>query len=214
MYKIIRFILIINNMSAFFKNSLFVVILAALHLCAFSQDKKDETNKKEQVKKGFSPPFIYVGATIGASAYVDVNITSGVQLNKRFNLGLAGKYQYYTLGGTIDKGFSSHIYGYGIYLQTAVIEDFRNIIKLKTYSGLFLHAEYEMLNLNEAYFSDNDPINDTGDRFWLNNILVGPGYIGRFNNTGIFAILLWNVNPNDKNPYEYPLFKVGFTIGI
>ncbi|MCK7534642.1 MAG: hypothetical protein MZV63_28380 [Marinilabiliales bacterium] len=88
---------------------------------------------------------------------------------------MAGKYQYYSLGGSPNIGFNTHIYGGGAYLQTAIIKDFRKFIKkLKTYNGLYIHAEYELLSLSESYFSKDSTDTNSDSRFWLQNILVGP----------------------------------------
>lgn len=198
-------------MNLFIKKILFIVtLIVVIQSVVLSQHKDSTTTQTKPIKKGFAPPYIYLGLSVGASAYVDLNIVSGVQINERFNLGIIGKYQYYTLDGTLAKGFNSHVYGSGIYLQSAIIKDFRKFMKLKVHSGLFLHTEYELLNLNSSYFD----INVDNDTYWLNNIIIGPGYYSRFNNSSIFALLLWNVNRSKINPYEYPLFKVGFTYGF
>ena len=193
------------------KISFLIVFIFVIQSIGISQNTDSTKVKTKVIKKGFAPPFIYLGLSVGASAYVDLNIVSGVQINERFNLGVIGKYQYYTLGGSLAKGFNTHVYGYGVFLQSAIIKDFRKFMKLKVHSGLFIHTEYEMLNLNSSYFEVSE---DNDDRFWLNDVIIGPGYYSRFNNSSIFAMLLWNINHDEKNPYEYPLFKVGFTYGF
>ena len=188
-----------------------LVGIILLNLMVFSQNKESEETKVD--KKGFYPPFVYFGASVGASAYVDLNLAFGSQLTERINIGLSGKYQYYSLGGSVETGFSSHVFGGGVYLQFAVIKDFRNLIKMKTHNGIFLHTEFEMLSLESSYFNSN-PTSNINGRFWLQNVLFGPGYINRFNRSSVFALLLWNINNSKENPYDYPQFKVGFTIGF
>lgn len=187
------------------------ILLGQLNLIA---QKPDNTEAKPKEKKqGFSTPFVFIGLNIGASAYVDINLISGIQINERINAGLSGKYQYYSIGGAPDKGFNTHIYGGGVFLQVALIKDFRKYIKkIKTHNGIFVHAEYELLSLNESYFSSG--LENSDKRIWLENILIGPGYINRFNRSSIFAMLLWNANKTSINPYDYPLFRVGFTYGF
>jgi hypothetical protein len=203
-------------MNCISKKILFLVVIVSYFTFSTLAQSTDSTKTSKKVEKsGFNTPFIYLGLNVGASSYVDINLITGVQLTERINIGLAGKYQYYSLGGSPNIGFSTHIYGGGVFLQTSIIKDFRSFIKkLKSHSGLYIHAEYELLSLSESYFSKDTTETNSDSRFWLQNILVGPGYINRFNKSSIFATLLWNINNTTTNPYEYPLFRVGFTYGF
>jgi hypothetical protein len=196
------------------KNLLTTTIIVLSTMYSMGQ-KNDSTLIKQNLKKEFNPPFFYVGLSVGASAYLDMNILTGVQVTERINIGLSGKYQYYSSGGNPEIGFSTHIYGGSVFVQTAIIKDFRNLIKkLKTHNGIYIHAEYELLNMDESYFNSDLTETNLENRFWLKNIVVGPGYINRFNKSSIFAMILWNVDIAKENPYEYPQFKVGFTYGF
>ncbi|MGE0088772.1 MAG: hypothetical protein AB7S50_04775 [Bacteroidales bacterium] len=196
------------------KNLLFTSILLLSTIYSMGQ-KNDSTQVKQNLKKEFNPPFVYVGLSVGASAYLDMSLLAGVQITERINIGFSGKYQYYSSGGNPEIGFSTHIYGGSAFVQTAIIKDFRNLIKkLKTHNGIYIHAEYELLNMDESYFNSDLTETNLENRFWLKNIVVGPGYINRFNNSSIFAMILWNVEKARANPYEYPQFKVGFTYGF
>ena len=176
-------------MNYFTKKILFLLLLIVLLQFTVYAQKKDSTGvQNKTIKNGFSTPFIYLGLSVGASAYIDLSLITGVQITERINLGFAGKYQYYSLGGSPSTGFSTHIYGGSIYLQTAIIKDFRNIIKkVKSHNGIYIHAEYELLSLNETYFELTTSESNVDNRFWLNNIIVGPGYINHFNRSSISA---------------------------
>jgi len=202
-------------MNFFAKNIAIILFLSIVLANNGLAQKKDSTIVIQNDKKGFNPPFLYLGLSVGASAYLDMNLLAGIQITERINLGFSGKYQYFSSGGSPEIGFSTNIYGGSVFLQTAIIKDFRNLIKkVKTHNGIYVHAEYELLNLSESYFNPDISENSSENRFWLKNIIVGPGYINRFNKSSIFAMLLWNLDRSEKNPYEYPQFKVGFTYGF
>jgi hypothetical protein len=202
-------------MKCLVKNIHLLLFLLFVSIINLHGQNKDTTAVNQDLKKGFNPPFFFAGLSVGASAYLDLNLLAGIQITERINLGFSGKYQYFSSGGSPEIGFSTHIYGGSVYLQTAVIKDFRNLIKkVKTHNGIYIHAEYELLNLSESYFNPDISENSSENRFWLKNIIVGPGYINRFNKSSIFAMLLWNIDITEKNPYDYPQFKVGFTYGF
>jgi len=198
-------------MNCFTRTIALLLFLSITLITNIIAQKQDSTIVAQGDKKGFNPPFLYLGLSVGASAYLDMNLLTGVQITERINLGFSGKYQYFSSGGSPEIGFSTYIYGGSVFLQTAI----RNLIKkVKTHNGIYVHVEYELLNLSESYFNPDISENSSEERFWLKNIIVGPGYINRFNKSSIFAMLLWNIDRSKNNPYEYPQFKVGFTYGF
>ena len=117
-------------MNYFFRKLLISLFLFFVIQYNAIAQKSDTTNVQSKNSKiGFATPFVYLGLSVGASAYVDLNLITGIQITERLNLGFSGKYQYYSLGGSPSTGFNTNIYGGSVFLQTAVIKDFRNIIK-------------------------------------------------------------------------------------
>ena len=73
-----------------------------------------------------------------------------------------------------------------------------------------MHAEYELLNTKYNTVSDSDK-----DRYWLHNYLLGGGYVQHMGKRAkSWIILLWNLQKTEDNPYEYPQFKIGFSVAF
>lgn len=197
---------------------LLITICLAINSGLYAQSKDKKKDKQEKDKKEIKEPYLFYGGALWAGfgnyTFVDVNLLFGSQLTERFSLGVSGKYQYYNDKRYIAGDFETSVYGGSVFSQFAVIKDFRDLLKVKTHSGIIAHAEYEFLNTkyNFAYF--DDPGADK-DRYWLHNILIGGGYFQQMGKKAkTYIILLWNVNKTNDNPYEYPQIRIGFTITI
>ena len=95
-----------------------------------------------------------------------------------------------------------------------MVEDFRNILPVKSYSGIIAHIEYELLNTeyNYLYFETD---NTNRSRYWLHNLLVGGGYNQRMaKKVNTYILVLWNLTQTNDNPYTYPQVKIGFTFTL
>lgn len=175
-------------------------------------ENEKESNQKEKKSYLFWGGSLWLG--LGSYTYFDVNAVFGIQITEKLNFGLSGKYQYYNDKRSITGNFETSVYGGSVFSQFAIIEDFRNFVKVKGHSGIIAHVEYEFLNTGYNYIYFNDP-DINYDRYWLHNILIGGGYfqeIGR--GAKSYIILLWNVNNTVKNPYSYPQLRIGFSIEI
>ncbi len=194
-----------------------IIIFIALTVnMAYSQDKTSKKLKKD--KSEIEEPYLFTGGSLwlgfGSYTFVDVNIVFGTQLTERLSMGLSGKYQYFNDKRSLSGNFETSVYGGSIFSQFAVIEDFRNLLKVKGHSGIIAHFEYEFLNTkyNYIYFNDTDT---NKDRYWLHNILIGGGYFQQMSKKAkSYIIILWNVNQTVDNPYTYPQIRIGFTIAI
>ena len=178
-------------------------------------DKKDKKGVEEE-------PYLFFGGSLwmgfGTNTYVDVNAVFGTQLTKRVALGVSGKYQYHKEKGIINTAdlqtFETNVYGGSVFTQIAVIEDFRNLFKVKGHSGIIAHIEYEFLNTDYNFIHFNN-VDTNKDRYWLHNTLVGGGYFQQMGKKAkSYIVLLWNVTPSEDNPYTYPQFRIGFSITI
>ena len=181
----------------------------------YGQDKdKDQKKDKKEIKE----PYLFAGGSLwlgfGSYTFVDVNALFGSQLTERLSIGITGKYQYYNDKRYQVGDFQTSVYGGSVFSQIAIIKDFRNLMKVKTHSGIIAHVEYELLNTeyNFAHFND---IDSNRERYWLQNVLVGGGYgqqLGKKAKT--YIILLWNLTQASDNPYTYPQIKIGFTVSL
>lgn len=202
---------------------LYTGILSIVLVCFLSfQSLGQNTNNSDKEKKEENKPYLFWGGSLwfgfGTYTYADVNAAFGVQFNKRINLGLTGKYQYYKEKDMLSSGdfqtFETNVYGGSVFSQIAVIEDFRNLFKVKGHSGIIAHVEFEFLNTDYNFVHFNDVTSDRS-RYWLYNTLVGGGYFQQLGKKAkSYIVLLWNVTPSDDNPYTYPQFRIGFSITI
>jgi len=191
----------------------FVLLFSSfVSLAQTNSDKSKEPNK-DQFK-----PYVFTGGSLwmgfGSYTYVDVNLVFGSQLTERINLGLSGKYQYLNDKRSVSGNFETSVYGGSVFSQISVVKDFRNVIKVKSHSGIIAHLEYEFLNTKYNYIYFNDTDTDKS-RYWLHNVLIGGGYFQQMSQKAkSYIIILWNLNPNNKNPYTYPQLRVGFSVAI
>lgn len=75
------------------------------------------------------------------------------------------------------------------------------------YQGLFIHAEYEMLN-GEFYYRQGN--------VWVNSFLVGLGYGSRIGDKGFIGFYaLWNLTEDENYQiYNQPTFRISFGVGL
>ena len=198
--------------------AIFIVLTVNLSYAQDKSSNKKNDDRSVETKKETYKPYLFTGGSLwmgfGSYTYVDVNIVLGVQLTERINLGLSGKYQYLNDKRSIQGNFETSVYGGSIFSQVAIIEDFRNLIKVKGHSGIIAHIEYEFLNTeyNYIYFNVSD---SNKDRYWLHNILLGGGYFQQMNKKAkSYIVILWNINQTPDNPYTYPQIRIGFSVAI
>ena len=136
-----------------------------------------------------------IGFQLGTITYAEVSPLIGYRITDKFSAGIGATYQYYHYK---DQYFdlTTDVYGgrlFGRYYFT----DF-----------FFGHAEYEYLNLEAFDFQRR--------RVDVNSILAGVGYFQHITqNSGISAMLLYNLTPSVYTPYSGPfIFRVGAVIGL
>lgn len=139
-----------------------------------------------------------LGLQFGTSTYIEIAPIIGYKLTERLSAGLGLKYIYYKLKYSSTQSYSTNIYGGGPFVRFNVIE------------GLFLHAEYEVLNLEvpDIYYREYVRKNIT-------SVFLGGGYrqmIG--NSSSLDLLLLFNVNESMYTPYPNPVIRIGFSFGL
>lgn len=100
------------------------------------------------------------------------------------------------------------MYGGKAYAQFVLLQDLHNVIPLGIHTGIFLHLEDEILNLESAYWK-NPPY--ASDRFTVNTVLIGGGLsqqLGRRSSMNI--VLLWALQDSDYAIYGNPEIRISF----
>lgn len=153
--------------------------------------------RKHPPKKTFRDKIFFggnLGLQFGTVTFADVSPLVGYRFNDKISAGIGATYQYYHYK---DKyyDFETDVYGgrvFGRYNFT---------------DYLFGHAEYEYLNLETFDFKRR--------RVDVVSLMAGAGYIQRISDrAGIVAMVLYNFTESVYTPYQNPIFRVGFVVGL
>jgi hypothetical protein len=119
----------------------------------------------------------------------------GYHFTDRFSAGIGVSYFYISSSGPVS--FSTNIYGGKIFGSFTVFEN------------LFVHAEYEVINLETKYF--NPTSYPDQNRFNRGSILVGLGYKFKIDErNSVNLLVLWNLNETVYSPYSNPIMRMSF----
>jgi hypothetical protein len=202
------------------KKTLTFIILVVFASSAMAQlpkyDDSDSTgttkpNKAEPQKKKFVRPkwfdHTYVGGGLGLQfgTYTVIDLSPMVcyEVGKVFMGGIGFTYLYNRIRYT-NLIIESNTYGGRAFAR---ILPLRNVFS--NGDAFFLHGEYEMLNLEE------NPLAVIKKRVNVPGYIAGVGYqqaIGRRAFTTLSV--LWNFNDDPRYPFNNPLFRFGFLIGL
>jgi hypothetical protein len=143
---------------------------------------------------------VYVGGNVGFQfgtvTFAEVSPLIGYQFTKKITAGVGFTYQYYRYKDPTYQ-LQTNVYGgrvFGRYFFT---------------DYLFGHAEYEYLSLEAFDFVPRRRVD-------VESILVGGGYFQRFGagNSGIYAMLLYNLTESAYTPYTNPIIRIGVNVGF
>jgi hypothetical protein len=163
----------------------------------FVQNENTQTQKKDH---SFKADRLFFGGGLGFQ-FGDIDLISiapevGYRFTDRFALGVGISY-YYISTTTNNQGFSTDIYGGKVFGRYIVFEN------------LFVHTEYEALNMETQYF--NPTLLPDQDRFTVGSFLVGAGYKFRLgSNSYLNLLVLWNLNETVYSPYSNPILRMNF----
>ncbi|HRH62606.1 MAG TPA: hypothetical protein PLI68_04690 [Bacteroidia bacterium] len=168
---------------------------------ALAQDTADFYNKEEAARSAPKPPYsirehIFTGGNFGLQfgtiTLVDVSPLIGYKITPKIAAAIGVTYTYYK--DSRPPAFTQSIYGA------------RLIGRYFIFDNLFVHAEAEGLNSKWEYYQPP---------FTIYNILGGAGYRQAISDRLFFdAMLLWNFTPSDYTPYNNPIIRIGFNIGL
>jgi len=146
-----------------------------------------------------------LGAQFGTITSIDVSPLVGIKIYRGLVAGIGFTYQYFSTKSYGPK-FETSLYGGRVFL--------RYYIPILN-EGLFLHAEYEMLNYEKIIIGGNPTRIVDQYRDWMPSYLVGAGY--RQNVGGrvfIDIAVLWNLNDKPDSPYRNPIIRAGINFGL
>jgi len=142
-----------------------------------------------------------VGITTNQSAVL-LSPTVGYRFTDQLELGTGVIYQYYKINNSLLK-YQSDNYGAKIFGNYLLSE------------SILAHVEYEWLNLSTPTFDfvTNRYIGNTRQN--IGSLFVGAGYRQVFGRKSVVdMMLLYNLTESPYSPYENPIIRIGFGIGI
>jgi len=146
------------------------------------------------------------GLQFGSYTNIEINPVVGLWVLPNVAIAAGPGYQYFS-----DNYYniSTSLFSAKAYGQVVLIRDLDKIIPLGIHTGIVLHIEDELLNLDTEYWQN---ITSGPDRFWLNSLLVGGGLSQQLGRKGSFNILvLWVLNNSGYQIYDNPEIRIGFT---
>ncbi len=175
---------------------LFLVFISAI---AYAQSPLTERQEQKPNSSIFDRLYFGggVGLNFGTQTYIEISPIVGYKITDRFSAGLGLKYIYYKYNDDY-LNYSTNIYGGGPFARYFVLE------------GLFIHTEFEVLNLEVP-----DPLSYRYYRANITSVFLGGGYrqmIG--NSSSLDILLLYNINESRNSPYQNPIIRIGFGFGI
>jgi hypothetical protein len=178
----------------------FVIFLFYNNVTLFAQEfiQDDVTAQKVKEHK-FDKERLFFGGGFGLQ-FGDINLVSlapevGYRFTDKFNAGIGVSYFYISFSGL--QGFSTNIYGGKVFGSFTFFEN------------LFIHSEYELLNLETQYF--NPTAYPENNRFNIGSFFVGPGYRFKMGeHSSVNLLMLWNLNETAFSPYENPVLRMSF----
>jgi long-subunit fatty acid transport protein len=194
-----------------------VLILAAL--CAFPSMLKAQENPTvndttyappaplpEENSQPYQPPYDWkkrfftgggIGLQFGSYTYIGVFPIIGYRVTEKFSVGTGFTYIYAEEPAI---HYSTSVYGGKFFAEYDV------------FRGLAPHIEYEFQNL-EVY--NPTPSQFEPQRVNVNSLLIGVSYTQQLGeNSGVYIQLLYNVIEDIYSPYENPILRVGFNVGL
>jgi hypothetical protein len=139
------------------------------------------------------------GLQFGYMTLIEVSPLVGYMVTPKFSVGLSPTYKYYKYTDYYGKNLDlkTNVWGGSIFARYSIFEN------------VFAHVEYESLLYNEQVPGYPEI------RKQYNSFFVGGGYNQRIGgNSGMYILLLWNLNDTPDSPYVNPIVRVGFSVGL
>jgi len=186
----------------------FRVLILSFMFCGIFIDSSAQdfpTNQQSHInppRDGFWDRFYTgggIGLQFGSQTFVNISPLIGYRLTEKFSAGVSVTYLYYKFKAQNPiYTYSSNTYGGSVFARYLILEN------------LFAHTEYELLRLEAR---DNvSRLLGTRD---VVSVLVGGGYRQMLGErSSINLMLLYNLNESTYSPYQNPIIRLSFGIGI
>jgi hypothetical protein len=136
------------------------------------------------------------GLQFGSVTLVEVSPLVGYMITPKLSVGLSPTYKYYNYKDYYGN-VSTNVYGGSIFTRYSIFEN------------VFAHIEYESL----FYNTQSPGYQKVMQQF--NSFFVGGGYNQRIGaNSGMYILMLWNLNDTPNSPYVNPVIRIGFSVGL
>jgi hypothetical protein len=178
--------------------SMVVVLLIVFGMCLPQQGRSQEY-KPESGKWLLGGG---LGMQFGDVTLIEVSPTVAYRVTERFVPGISLTYQYYKYKIPNYEDYETNVYGSSLFMRYYLFQDF------------FAHAELMYLNYERSEYDMN-----TGELL-LKRVnyfapLIGGGYRQWFSPSAAVTIsVLFNMNETLDSPYQNPIIRVGFQIGL
>ena len=158
-----------------------------------------------QVKKEAAPPIrerLFFGGNLGLQFGTVTNIQVapivGLWVRPRIAVGIGPEYMYYK-----DPYYEFNSYGGKGYMQFVVIQNINKFVPMGSNTGIFLHLEDELLNLNQS---------TTSESVTINTILGGAGISQQIGGrSSINIMFLWVLDDSGYALYNNPEIRISFS---
>ncbi len=177
---------------------LILVFLLSFQICQAQAGRKETPPLRERLFYGGN-----FGLQFGTITDIQVSPVIGIWLRPRIAVAAGPNYRFYKY--TSEKTI---IYGGKAYIELVLVQDLNNLIPIGINTGIFVHLEDELLNLESSFWKYPPYLTE---RFKVNTILAGGGIsqqMGRRSSMNIMA--LWALNDSAYGIYSNPEFRVSF----
>jgi len=143
------------------------------------------------------------GLQFGTFTNIQVSPVVGIWLLPRVAVAAGPNFMFYK-----DPFGKTNIYGGKGYAQFVLVRDLNSIIPIGVHTGIFLHLEDELLNL-ESEFWQTAPV--ASERFTINTVLAGGGIsqqLGR--RSSMNFTVLWALSNSIYDIYGNPEIRISF----
>jgi hypothetical protein len=178
-----------------------ILVLSLLCLTSSGQYVRESSKKpplRDRVFYGGS-----FGLQFGTITNIQLSPVAGIWLMPRLAVAAGPSWQYYK-----DLLGKTNIYGGRGFMRFMFIQDLNQVIPIGIRLGFYVHGEYEVLNLESAFWSG---VYTDDSRFWEQNVLAGLGLSQPIGMKSSFNVtFLWSVTDSEYQIYSNPEVRIDF----
>lgn len=184
-----------------------------LFLLILSAGSQGLSGQNEESRKGQWYALPEAGLQLGYVNYLDLSTLFAYHLTDRLSVGGGPHLCWYLQKGTVynPESFSTFLFGARLMTRLSLIRHGERFIPFGLLNELFLHAEYEALNLERAYF-DYPQYPESG-RFWLHSLFAGAGITQSISpSVSFYYMALFDFSGGINTVYSNPQYRIGMNI--